>query len=97
VYDVNYNKPTATPNMGKSVVNLKFLNTLMIDKASSKKWETFINAKGPELEQMSRQQLYAEVRVNAARTKSAPNKPTDTSEAKALTTELKQAMQALNT
>ena len=96
VYDVNYNKPTATPNLAVSVVNLKFLNTLMTDKTSSEKWETFINAKGPQLEQMSTQQLYAEVRVNAARIKPA-DKPADTSEAKALTTELQQAIQALTT
>ena len=98
VYEINYNKPTHTPNIAVSIVNLKFLNTLMTDKTSSEKWETFINAKGPQLEQMSTQQLYAEVRVNAARLKSA-DKPADTSssEAKALTTELQQAIQALST
>jgi hypothetical protein len=96
VYDVNYNKPTATPNLAVSVVSLKFLNTLMTDKTSSEKWETFINAKGPQLEQMSTQQLYAEVRVNAARIKPI-DKPADTSGAKALTTELQQAIQALTT
>jgi hypothetical protein len=65
VYEINYNKPANTLNMVDSVVNLKFLNTLMTDKSFSKKWETFIDAKGPQLEQMSTQQLYAEVRVNA--------------------------------
>ena len=69
VYDINYNKPANTTNMDQSVVNLKFLNTLMTDKSTIDKWETFINAKGPQLEQMSTQQLYAEVRVNAARAK----------------------------
>ena len=73
IYEVNYNKPSDTKNIEKSVVNLKFLNTLMADKASSNKWETFINAKGPQLETMSTQQLYAEVRVTAAR---IPPKPT---------------------
>ena len=57
--------------MKESVVNLKFLNTLMTNKPSMEKWEMFINAKGPQLEQMSTQQLYAEVRVNAARVKPA--------------------------
>ena len=55
--------------MEESVVNLMFLNTFMVDKISSDKWETFINAKGPQLETMSTQQLYAEVRVNAGRIK----------------------------
>ena len=55
VYEVNYNKPSDTKNMEESVVNLKFLNTLMVDKTSSDKWETFINAKGPQLETMSTQ------------------------------------------
>ena len=98
VYEVNYNKPAATPNLAVSVINLKFLNTLMTDRASSEKWETFINAKGLQLEQMSTQQLYAEVRVNAARMKQT-DKPADTSssEAKALATELQQALQALTT
>jgi hypothetical protein len=95
VYEVNYNKPSDTQNMKESVVNLKFLNTLMTDKSSSEKWETFINAKGPQLEQMSTQQLYAEVRVNAARIKPAD---TPSNEAKALmTTEFQQAIHALNT
>ena len=68
----------------------------MTDKTTSDKWETFINAKGPQLEHMTTQQLYAEVRVNAARNK--PEKPSDpTTEAKALTTELQQAIKALNT
>ena len=66
IYDINYNKPANTTNMDQSVVNLKFLNTLMTDKSTIDKWEAFINAKGPQLEQMSTQQLYAEVRVNAA-------------------------------
>src|SRR5579859_3586199 len=69
VYEVNYNKPSDTKNMEESVMNLKFLNTLMVDKASSDKWEMFINAKGPQLETMSMQQLYAEVRVHAGRIK----------------------------
>jgi hypothetical protein len=69
VHDVNYNKPSDTKNMEESVVNLMFLNTFMVDKISSDKWETFINAKGPQLETMSTQQLYAEVRVNAGRIK----------------------------
>jgi hypothetical protein len=37
VHDVNYNKPSNTGNMEESVVNLKFLNTLMVDQASSDK------------------------------------------------------------
>jgi hypothetical protein len=60
VYEVNYNKPSDTKNMDESVVNLKFLNTLMVDKTSSDKWETFISAKGPQLETMSTQQLYVQ-------------------------------------
>jgi len=95
VYDVNYNKPAATPNLAVSVINLKFLNSLMTDRASSEKWETFMNAKGFQLEQMSTQQLYAEVRVNATRMKQM-DKSADI-EAKALTTELHQAIQALTT
>src|SRR5579859_6095309 len=96
VYDVNYNKPSDTRNMEESVVNLKFLNTLMIDKASSDKWETFINAKGPQLETMSTQQLYAEVRVNAGRIK--PVEPaSNLNEVKALHTEFHQSLQALAT
>ena len=59
VYEVNYNKPSDTKNMEESVVNLKFLNTLMVDQASSDKWETFINAKGPQLETMSTQQQWS--------------------------------------
>src|SRR6202045_208633 len=94
VYDVNYNKPSNTGNMEESVVNLKFLNTLMVDKASSDKWETFINAKGPQLETMSTQQLYAEVRVNAGRVKPVEPVP---NEVKALHTELQQSLQALAT
>ena len=66
VYDINYNKPGNTINMNQSVVNLKFL---MTDKFMIDKWETIINTKGPQLEQMSTQQLYAEVRVNAASAK----------------------------
>ena len=73
------------------MVNLKFLNTLMVDKASSDKWETFINAKGPQLETMSTQQLYAEVRVNAGRIKPVEPVP---NEVKALQTELQQSLQA---
>src|SRR5271169_6864804 len=55
VYEVNYNKPSDTNNMEASVVNLKFLNTLMVDKATFEQWETFINAKGPQLDAMSTQ------------------------------------------
>jgi len=97
VYDVNYTKPAAaaTPNLAVSVINLKFLNTLMTDRASSEKWETFIHGKGLQLEQMSTQQLYAEVRVSAARMKQM-DKSADI-ETKALTTELHQAIQALTT
>src|SRR5436305_5826212 len=93
VYDVNYNKPVNTPNLQDSVVNLKFLNTLMTDKASTDKWEMFINAKGAQLEQIPTRQLYAEVRVNVAN-KSAESAP---DEAKALATELQQTIKALNT
>jgi transposase InsO family protein len=94
VHDVNYNKPSNTGNMEESVVNLKFLNTLMVDKTSSDKWETFINAKGPQLETMSTQQLYAEVRVNAGRIK--PLEPVP-NEVKALKTEFQQSFQSLST
>ena len=94
VYEVNYNKPSDTKNMEESVVNLKFLNTLMVDKTSSDKWETFINAKGPQLETMSTQQLYAEVRVNAGRIKPVEPVP---NEVKALQTEFQQSLQALST
>jgi len=97
VYEVNYNKPTDTPNMRESVVNLKFLNTLMTDASSFGKWETFINAKGPNLELMSTQQLYAEVRVNAARIKSASTNNDLSTEAKALSTDLQQVLNAFNT
>jgi len=37
VYEVNYNKPSDMKNMEESVINLKFLNTLMVDNASSEK------------------------------------------------------------
>jgi hypothetical protein len=94
VHDVNYNKPSNTKNMEESVVNLKFLNTLMVDQASSDKWETFINAKGPQLETMSTQQLYAEVRVNAAKIKPVEPLP---DEVKALKTEFQQSLHALST
>src|SRR5271168_2605368 len=94
VYDVNYNKPSNTGNMEESVVNLKFLNTLMVDKTSFDKWETFINAKGPQLETMSTQQLYAEVRVNAGRIKPVEPVP---NEVKALKTEFQQSFQSLST
>jgi hypothetical protein len=94
VHDVNYNKPSNTKNMEESVVNLKFLNTLMVDQASSDKWETFINAKGPQLETMTTQQLYAEVRVNAARIKPVEPFP---DEVKALKTEFQQSLYALST
>jgi len=80
--------------MEESVVNLKFLNTLMVDKASSDKWETFINAKGPQLETMSTQQLYAEVRVHAGRIKLVEPVP---NEVKALQTEFQHSLQALIT
>ena len=99
VYEVNYNKLSDTKNMEESVVNLKFLNTLMVDKASSDKWETFINAKGPQLETMSTQQLYAEVRVTAARIPSKPTLERDGHEIiKALNTsvDLYQAIKDLN-
>src|SRR5579862_5709910 len=94
IYEVNYHKPSDTPNLKESVVILKFLNTLMTDASSTSNWETFINAKGPQLEHMSIQQLYSEVRINAARAK-----PTDTTsyEATALTTELQQVVHALTT
>src|SRR5271170_1316997 len=94
VYEVNYNKPSNTGNMEESVVNLKFLNTLMVDQATSDKWETFLNAKGPQLETMSTQQLYAEVRVNAGRIKPVEPVP---KEVKALQTEFQQSLQALST
>jgi len=94
IYEVNYNKPSDTKNMEESVVNLKFLNTLMVDKASSDKWETFINAKGPQLETMSTQQLYAEVKVNSGRIKLVELAP---NEVKALQTEFQQSLQALAT
>jgi len=71
VHDVNYNKPSNTGNMEESVVNLKFLNTLMVDKTSSDKWETFINAKGPQLETMSTQQL---CRIGPQRSQSAQDR-----------------------
>ena len=32
IYDINYNKFVNTTNMKQSMINLKFLNTLMIDK-----------------------------------------------------------------
>ena len=32
IYDINYNKLANTTNMKQSVINLKFLNTLMTDK-----------------------------------------------------------------
>src|SRR5271154_2337467 len=94
MYEVNYNKPSDTKNMEESVVNLKFLNTLMVDQASCDKWETFINAKGPQLETMSTQQLYAEVRVNAGRINPVEPIP---NEVKALQTEFQQSLQALST
>jgi hypothetical protein len=94
VYDVNYNKPSDTKNREESAVNLKILNTLMVDQASSDKWETFINAKGPQLETMSTQQLYAEVRVNAGRVKPVEPVP---NEVKALKTEFQQSFQSLST
>jgi hypothetical protein len=94
VHDVNYNKLSHTGNMEESVVNLKFLNTLMVDQASSDKCETFINAKGPQLETMSTQQLFAEVRVNAGRIKPAEPVP---NEVKALKTEFQQSFQSLST
>src|SRR5277367_4612339 len=94
VHDVNYNKPSNTGNMEESVVNLKFLNTLMVDQASSDKWETFINAKSPQLETMSTQQLYAEVGVNAGRIKPVEPVP---NEVKALQTEFQQSLQAHST
>ena len=93
VYDVNYNKPSNTGNMEESVVNLKFLNTLMVDQATSDKWETFLNAKGPQLETMLTQQLYAEVRVTAGGVKPVEPVP---NEVKALKTEL-QSLQSLST
>jgi len=94
VHDVNYNKPSNTGNMEESVVNLKFLNTFMVDQASPDKWETFINVKGPQLETMSTQQLYAEVRVNAGRIKPVEPVP---NEVKALKTEFQQSFQSLST
>ena len=79
--------------MDQTVVNLKFLNTLMTDKSTTEKWETFINAKGPQLEQMSTQQLYAEVRVNAANAKPAEASSSSSNEVRVLTTtEIKQAI-----
>lgn len=81
VYNINYNKSTNTTNMKQSVVNLKFLNILIIDKSTIDKWETFINAKDSQLEQMSTQQLYMEVRVNAANAKSAKSISSSSNEA----------------
>jgi len=94
VYEVNYNKLSNTNNMEESVVNLKFLNTFMVDKAISEQWETFINAKGPQLDAILTQQLYAEVRVNAGRIKLVKLVP---NEVKALQTEFQQSLQALST
>jgi len=98
IYEVNYNKSMNMFNLAESVVILIFLYTFMTNKVSAEKWETFINAKGPQLEQMTTQQLYAEVRVNAARNKQPPEKHVDITapEAKPLTTELQQAVKALN-
>lgn len=54
--------------------------------------------KGPPLEQMTTQQLYAEVRVNAATSKPVETSLSSSNEARALTTtEFQQAIQALNT
>ena len=84
--------------MEESVVNLKFLNTLMVDKTSFDKWETFINAKGPQLETMSTQQLYAEVRVNAGRIKPVEPVPNEVKALQtALQTEFQHSLQALST
>ena len=70
----------------------------MTDKPTIEKWEMFINAKGPQLEQMSTQQLYAEVRVNAANAKPAEASSFSSNEVRVLTTtEFKQAIQALKT
>ena len=80
VYDINYNKSANATNMEQSVVNLKFLNTFMTDKPTIDKWETFINAKGSQLEQMSTQQLYAKVRVNAANAKLAESSSSSSNE-----------------
>ena len=81
-------------NMKESVINLKFLNTPMVDKPSSEKWETCINAKGPQLEIMSTEQLYVQVRVNAERMK--PVEPTS-NEIKAFHSELRKSINALVT
>ena len=98
IYDINYNKSVNTTNIKQSMVNLKFLNILMTDKPTIDKWETFINAKGSQLEQMSTQQLYAEVRVNAANAKLAESSSSSSNEARALTTtEFQQAIQAFST
>ena len=86
LYDINYNKPANTTNMEQPVVNLKFLNTLMTDKSTIDKWETFINAKGSQLEQISTQQLYAKVRVNAANAKLTESSSFSSNEARALIT-----------
>ena len=97
IYDINYNKSINTTNMKQLMINFKFLNILMIDKLIIDKWETFINAKDSQLEQMSIQQLYAKVRVNAANVKLA--KPSSFSFNKAwvlIITELQQVIQAFN-
>jgi gag-polypeptide of LTR copia-type len=98
VYDVNYNKPSDTRNMDESVVNLKFLNTLMTNESTKEKWETFINAKGLQLKSMSTQQLHAEVRVNAAKIKSAETFLIYSDEVRALrsTVDFQQIIQDLN-
>ena len=71
IYDINYNKSANIINMKQSMINLKFLNILMIDKLIIDKWKTFINAKDSQLEQISTQQLYAKIKVNAANAKLA--------------------------
>ena len=94
IYEVNYNKPSDTKNMKESVMNLKFLNILMIDKISSEKWEMFINIKDPQLETMSMQQFYAEVRINTERIKSVESV---SNEVKVLHINLQQSFLALIT
>ena len=92
--EANFNRPpgsTVDPSdlSIKAVTNLTFLGSLIGgDDPESKKWETFVQATGPRIRQMTIQQLYAEVHANEFQ---KPEKPSTTNpivDAKALQTSI---------
>ena len=94
-YDINYNNPTNTINMEQSLVNLKFLNTLMSDKSRNGKRSSMQKVLNLNKYLRNSSTLKSEL---MQRMPNLPKPPSPSNEVRALTTtEFQQAIQALNT